>query len=72
MSFIEFNKETSSEELINVLESYKKDGYKSLSSDKIATFLELKFGGLHEAQEKIGSIEDIRNSFYSIQEILYS
>lgn len=55
-----------------VLESYKKDGYKSLSSDKISTFLELKFGGLHEAQEKMGSIEGIRNSFYSIQEILYS
>jgi type I restriction enzyme R subunit len=57
--------------LIFVLESYRKDGYKSLSSDKISTFLELKFGGLHEAQEKMGSIEHIRKSFYSLQEILY-
>ena len=55
-----------------VLDSYVKTGVEELEERKIPTLLELKYGSVSDAQQKLGNIEEIRKTFISFQKYLYS
>ncbi len=55
-----------------VLSAYHKDGYETLADEKLSTFLTLKYGSTIEAQNIFGDLGSVRNSFYSLQEYLYT
>jgi len=36
------------------------------------TVLEAKYGSIHSAQEQLGTVQDIQNTFIDFQELLYA
>ncbi len=55
-----------------VLQNYVDVGGDELDVSKLSTILTAKYGSLSEAQQKLGSTEDIQKVFISFQEQLYS
>lgn len=54
-----------------VLNNYINQGVDELDIEKLSTVLSAKYGSLHSAQEKLGSVSDIQTLFISFQEKLY-
>lgn len=54
-----------------VLRNYIQDGVDELDISKLSTILTSKYGGIHAAQQELGSIDDIRNVFVDFQQHLY-
>ena len=54
-----------------VLSKYIESGVDELSQEKLPDLLRLKYRGLADAQEELGSIEEIKNTFVQFQKYLY-
>ena len=54
-----------------VLAEYVKEGVGELDQDKLPALLELKYSGVREAMEKLGTLTEIREVFTSFQQHLY-
>ena len=54
-----------------VLRNYVNEGVDELDIGKLSTLLEAKYGSLHAAQQELGNVEDIKNTFIEFQEYLY-
>ena len=54
-----------------VLEQYVKEGVGELQPEKISSFLELKYGGIHDAVDHLGDASSIRELFVAFQKHLY-
>ena len=54
-----------------VLHNYVNEGVDELDIGKLSTLLEAKYGSLHAAQQELGNVEDIKNTFIEFQEYLY-
>ena len=54
-----------------VLRNYIEVGVDELDVSKLATVLEAKYGSIHSAQEQLGTVQDIQNTFVDFQELLY-
>ena len=54
-----------------VLKNYITEGVDELDIEKLSTVLSAKYGSLHSAQEKLGTVSDIQSLFVSFQEKLY-
>jgi len=55
-----------------VLNAYHSDGYETLSEKSFSTFLELRYGSMIEAQSVFGDLNNVKSSFLSLQEELYT
>lgn len=55
-----------------VLRNYVQDGVDELDIGKLSTMLTSKYGGIHEAQKRLGSVDDIQKVFIDFQQHLYS
>ncbi len=55
-----------------VLRNYVQDGVDELDIGKLSTMLTSKYGGIHEAQKSLGSVDDIQKVFIDFQQHLYS
>jgi type I restriction enzyme R subunit len=55
-----------------VLRNYVQDGVDELDMGKLSTILTSKYGGIHEAQKSLGSVDDIQKAFIDFQQHLYS
>jgi type I restriction enzyme, R subunit len=55
-----------------VLRNYVEVGVDELDVSKLATVLEAKYGSIHSAQEQLGTVQDIQNTFVDFQELLYA
>jgi type I restriction enzyme R subunit len=55
-----------------VLRNYVQDGVDELDITKLSVTLNSKYGGLHDAQKALGSIDDIQRVFVDFQQHLYS
>ena len=63
MSSIEF--------VASVLQNYVEKGVEELDPSKLSKVLMAKYGSLNDAQEKLGSVEDIQKTFIDFQQYLY-
>ena len=54
-----------------VLRNYQNEGVDELDVSKLSNVLTAKYGSLHAAQRKLGSVEDIQNTFVDFQKHLY-
>ena len=54
-----------------VLRNYVNDGVDELDIGKLSTLLTAKYGSIHAAQQQLGNVEDIKNTFIEFQEYLY-
>jgi type I restriction enzyme, R subunit len=54
-----------------VLSEYVKEGVYELDDAKLPDLLALKYGGVDDAAEQLGSVAEIRNAFIGFQEHLY-
>ena len=56
-----------------ILEYYASNGFKELGSDKLKTFINIKFNSMSDAKEKLNmSVGDIRAHYIELQRRLYS
>ena len=55
-----------------VLDQYINEGVKELDDDKLPDLSELKYDGVSDAVEKLGSVAKIREVFVDFQKHLYS
>jgi len=54
-----------------VLRNYIKEGIDELAISNLSTVLTAKYGSINAAQEKLGNVEDIKNTFVDFQKYLY-
>ncbi|MBC8245637.1 MAG: DEAD/DEAH box helicase family protein [Verrucomicrobia bacterium] len=54
-----------------VLDQYVKEGVSELQPEKIGSFLELKYGGIHDAVDELGDAVSIRKLFIGFQKHLF-
>ena len=54
-----------------VLSQYVKEGVHELDSGKLPDLLELKYSGISDATEHLGSVAGIRDAFLGFQRHLY-
>lgn len=54
-----------------VLNEYVKEGVQELDDAKLPHLLELKYGGVGDAAEQLGSVAEIRDAFVGFQQHLY-
>ena len=54
-----------------VLAEYVKEGVGELDQDKLPSLLELKYSGVREAVQELGSVAEIRDVFVNFQQHLY-
>ena len=54
-----------------VLDQYVKEGVSELQPEKISSFLELKYGGIHDAVDQLGEATSIRELFIDFQKHLF-
>lgn len=54
-----------------VLSKYIESGVEELAQDKLPDLLRLKYRAIADAQDKLGSLDDIRNTFVKFQKYLY-
>jgi type I restriction enzyme, R subunit len=54
-----------------VLRNYQNEGVDELDVGKLSNMLTAKYGSLHAAQSKLGSVEDIQKTFVDFQKYLY-
>lgn len=54
-----------------VLTQYINQGVGELQTERIASFLELKYGGLHDAKQELGEVSRIREVFVGFQRHLF-
>ena len=54
-----------------VLSQYVKEGVSELDSGKLPDLLELKYNGVSDATEQLGSVKVIRDAFVGFQRYLY-
>ena len=54
-----------------VLDQYVKEGVSELQPEKISSFLELKYGGIHDAVDQLGEAPSIRELFIDFQKHLF-
>jgi type I restriction enzyme R subunit len=56
-----------------ILEYYASNGFRELGSDKLKTFINIKFNSMRDAKEKLNmSVADIRAHYFELQRRLYS
>ena len=55
----------------SVLQNYVEKGVEELDPSKLSKVLMAKYGSLNDAQEKLGSVEDIQKTFIDFQQYLY-
>lgn len=56
-----------------ILEYYASNGFKELGTDKLKTFINIKFNSMSDAKVKLNmSVTDIRNHYFELQRRLYS
>jgi type I restriction enzyme R subunit len=56
-----------------ILEYYASNGFKELGSDKLKTFINIKFNSMRDAKERLNmSVADIRAHYFELQRRLYS
>ena len=56
-----------------ILEYYASNGFKELGSDKLKTFINIKFNSMRDAKERLNmSVTDIREHYFELQRRLYS
>ena len=56
-----------------ILEYYASNGFKELGTDKLKTFINIKFNSMRDAKERLNmSVSDIRNHYFELQRRLYS
>ena len=56
-----------------ILEYYASNGFRELGSDKLKTFINIKFNSMRDAKEKLNmSVSDIRAHYFELQRRLYS
>jgi type I restriction enzyme R subunit len=56
-----------------ILEYYASNGFRELGSDKLNTFINIKFNSMRDAKEKLNmSVSDIRAHYFELQRRLYS
>lgn len=53
------------------LRNYVDIGVNELDIDKLSTVLNAKYGSIHSAQQKLGSAEEIQQTFIEFQQSLY-
>lgn len=54
-----------------VLRNYVDVGVEELDVGKLSTVLTAKYGSIHAAQQELGSVQDIQNTFIDFQQYLY-
>ena len=54
-----------------VLRNYLKVGVDELAVENLSTVLTAKYGSIHAAQQKLGNIQEIQNTFIDFQQHLY-
>jgi type I restriction enzyme R subunit len=54
-----------------VLDKYQYEGIQELASGKVADFLRIRYGGVNDAKQALGTVEDIRRAFIDIQGHLF-
>ena len=54
-----------------VLDQYVKEGVSELQPEKISSFLQLKYGGIHDAVDELGEAASIRELFIDFQKHLF-
>ena len=54
-----------------VLDQYVKEGVSELHPEKISSFLQLKYGGIHDAVDELGEATSIRELFIEFQKHLF-
>ena len=55
-----------------ILEYYASNGFKELGSDKLKTFINIKFNSMRDAKERLNmSVADIRAHYFELQRKLY-
>jgi type I restriction enzyme R subunit len=54
-----------------VLDQYVKEGVSELQPEKISSFLQLKYGGIHDAVDQLGEATSIRELFINFQKHLF-
>jgi type I restriction enzyme R subunit len=54
-----------------VLDKYVEKGVEELDEEKLPKLLNLKYHAIADAEEKLGSIERIRSTFFNFQKVLY-
>ena len=69
--FIGLNKQQT-EFLKFVLEKYEEKGVEELDEEKLPILLNLKYHAIADAEEALGSVEDIRSTFFDFQKTLYA
>ncbi len=55
-----------------VLRNYVNEGVDELDVGKLSTVLAAKYGSIHAAQEKLGTVSEIQKTFIDFQAQLYS
>lgn len=55
-----------------VLSKYEERGVEELDEEKLPVLLNLKYHAIANAEQSLGSVEQIRTNFFSFQRILYS
>ena len=63
---------TEKEFLDFVLSKYKEKGVEELDEDKLPMLLNLKYHAIANAEQILGSVENIRNLFFGFQKDLYA
>jgi len=60
------------EDFLNfVLKKYEETGYEELDEEKLPILLNLKYHAIADAEDALGSVEKIRETFFSFQKKLY-
>ena len=54
-----------------ILEHYVEQGVKELDDEKLAPLMELKYGSIRDALDKLGEVADVRKLFLGFQPYLY-
>jgi type I restriction enzyme, R subunit len=55
-----------------VLSKYQEKGVEELGEEKLPVLLNLKYHAIANAEQSLGSVEDIRSTFFSFQKNLYA
>lgn len=56
-----------------ILEYYASNGFKELGTDKLKTFINIKFNSMRDAKERLNmTVSDIRKHYFELQRRLYS
>jgi len=55
-----------------VLTQYINEGVGELQPEKLSSLLDLKYGGIHDAVDELGSVSTIRDVFTNFQQHLYT